>query len=124
MKEHELPDFNDLIKIADDIADAKRRLAFNKAIVDDRLAEITEDVLKNEVYWTRDKAPSMVQIRSTYYVRGRNEEERKWLMEHRLQISNDEAFIKNKEMIYNIQRDLIDVWRTHRADQRGAYFEG
>ncbi len=124
MKEIELPDFNDLIQMADDIADAKRRLAFNKAILDDRLAQITEAVLVKEQYWTKDKAPSMAQIKATYHIRGRDEDERKWLMEHRIQIANDEAFIKNKEMIYNIQRDLIDVWRTHRADQRGAFFEG
>ena len=120
--EVELPDFNDLIKIADEIAEAKRRLALNKALLEDRLAQITEDVLTNEVYWTKEKAPSIAQIDRTYLIRGRNDEERQWLIEHRLQISNDETFIKHKEMIYNVQRDLIDVWRTHRADQRGAFY--
>ena len=63
----------------------------------------------------------MAYIATTYHIKGRNEDEHKELMLLRIQIGNDEAFIKQKEMVYNVYRDMIDVWRTHQADKRGAY---
>jgi len=123
MTEIELPDFNDLMQIANDISEAKKRLVLNEAILEDRLAIITQDVSTNEVYFVKGKPASMRYIEVVYHKAGRNEEERKWLLEMRVQITRDEALIKYKEMEYNVYRDMIAVWRTDQANKRGAQWD-
>jgi len=123
MAEIELPDFDDLMQIAEDISAAKKRLVLNEAILEDRLAVITQDVSTNEDYFIKEKPASMRYIEVVYHKVGRNEDERKWLLEMRVQISGDEALVKYKEMEYNVYRDMIAVWRTDQANKRGANWD-
>ncbi len=123
MAEVELPDFNDLMALTVDVVNAKLRLTLNKAELDDRLSQITREVANNEFYFVKDKSPSMKYTEMVYHQSGRDEEERVWLLEKRVQIGNDEAVIKQKEMEYNISRDMINVWRTQQADRRGAQWD-
>ena len=39
-------------------------------------------------------------------------------------IANNEGELKRKELLFDVFRAMIDVWRTRSANKRGAYYEG
>jgi len=124
MGEVKLPDFDDLIGLAEEIGARKTRLLINKAKLEQEHALITEVVSSDSTYYVGGKPPSMAYIKSNYHVLGINTEGGNRIQELRNSIAEDEGSLKEKELLFDVYRDMIDVWRTESANKRGAFFEG
>ena len=119
-----LPDFDVMIKLTQDIGRLKTSISMYKALLDDLLARITYTVMTNEVYWINKKQPSMDFTKTTFHARGYDEETYAQLKRYRQQIGDDEGLLREKELLFQVYRDMIDVWRTESANKRGATWEG
>lgn len=124
MDEANLPDFDQLITLAEEIGVAKKRLLLNKVLLDREHASITQIVTSDVTYYVSSKPPSMAYIKSNYHVLGIDKESREDIEALQNQIAEDEGTLKEKELLFEVYRGMIDVWRTESANKRGSFFEG
>jgi uncharacterized protein YukE len=113
MTELKLPDFDEMLDMANDIGGLTRDISIAKSQLNSELAAITRIVIQDEKYWTGSKAPAMNYIISTYHADGYSEESRRRLEELRNNIAGMEGdleYAKNKFKIYSA---MIDVWKAN-----------
>lgn len=123
MTDRPLPDFDTMTVLAKEIGNLKRSLLIDKARLDQLIAQITEVVMADSTYWTGSKPPSMAYVEATYHIRGLNVEQFNSLSALRSAIADEEGSLKEKELTFQVYRDMIDVWRTESANKRGAYLD-
>lgn len=124
MVEVNLPDFDDLIALTSKIGKTKTRLLVNKATLEQEHALITELVSSDATYYIGSKPPSMAYIKSNFHVLGINKKSGERIKNLRLTIAEDEGSLRENELLFDVYRDMIDVWRTESANKRGSFFEG
>lgn len=120
----DLPDFDDLINLAKEIGDIKIELEIDKNRFELLLAEITEITSSDEQYFINGKAPSMAYTEANYHKLGYDEISKQRLNEVKERIARNTGLLKQKQLMMDIYRDMIDVWRTQSANERNATFEG
>jgi hypothetical protein len=123
MKKVELPDFDDMMKLAEAIGTKKTHLLLLESELDNILAEITEKVSHNNSYFINGKPPSMAYIKDTYHKLGLNDEQKKHLQKVRAEIASISGDLKADESLFKVYESIIGVWRTQSANERGAYLE-
>lgn len=119
-----LPDFDDLVSLAQEIGRIKTELMKHKSRLDELKAQITHTVTINSAYFVSGKVPSMSHIEALYNVIGYDEESRLKLFSLKESIACEEGLLREKELTFQVYRDMIDVWRTESANKRGSFFEG
>lgn len=124
MKEIELPDFDEMIRLTREIGILKSEILIDEARLDVLLAQITELVTTDDEYFINNRPPSMAHVKSHYHQLGVDEESKIKLVEVRKRIAENEGKLKEREMLFDVYRSMIDVWRTESANKRGSYYEG
>ncbi len=124
MNIEDLPDFDELANLTTEIGGLKTQIMLDKVALERLEAEITEKVTSLPQYHIGGKPPSMAYIKSHYHVLGCDEETAQELAEIKGILAENEGKLKEKELLFQVYRDMIDVWRTESANKRGAFFEG
>lgn len=124
MEEVKLPDFDDMIKITSEIGALKRVIALDKTQLNRLQAFITDMATNDTTYYVSDKPPSMAYIKANYHVLGLTTEQREELEGLHSRLAENEGRLRELEMVFDVYRAMIDVWRTESANLRGSYFEG
>ena len=124
MDEVKLPDFDDMIGITSEIGTLKRTVAVDKVQLSRLQAYITEMATTDPTYYVSDKPPSMAYIKANYHVLGLTTEQREELEVLHARLAENEGRLRELEMVFDVYRSMIDVWRTESANLRGSYFEG
>jgi len=119
-----LPDFDDMIMIAEKIGQLKTTIALDKAQLDRVTAAITDEASTNPICFVGDKPPSMAYIKSNYHVLGLDQITREELDALRTRLADSEGKLRELELVFDVYRAMIDVWRTESANQRNSFFEG
>jgi hypothetical protein len=123
MKKIELPDFDDMIKLASKIGNEKTQILLSEASLQMMLAMITQRVTTNPDYYLGGKIPSNAHIASTYHILGENDAQREELINLRVKIAKLTGELKEDEALFKIYQEMINVWRTQSANERGAYLD-
>lgn len=124
MNEVKLPDFDDMISITTEIGTLKRSIALDKTRLERLQAYITEMATKDETYFVSDKPPSMAFIKANYHVLGLTTDQGKELETLGMRLAENEGRLRELELLFDVYRAMIDVWRTESANMRGSFFEG
>ena len=124
MSVDKLPDFDELVTLTNEIGELKTQLLVDKTTLELLEAEIMERVTTLPEYFVNGKPPSVAYIKSRYFVLGCNDETFRELGEIKIAIATKEGLLREKELLFQVYRDMIDVWRTESANKRGAFFEG
>jgi hypothetical protein len=120
-KKVELPDFEDMMNLATKIGDAKKRLLVLETNLENLLAIITKRVTEKKDYWINNKPPSNVHIKDTYHILGCDEETRKALQTLRNEIAQAKGDMESDKLLFDVYKEMINVWRTQSANERGSY---
>lgn len=123
MKKVELPDFDDMIKLASEIGNKKTKIMLNESKLDTLRAVITDRVTKEKEYWIGDKPPSNAHITSTYHLLGINEATREELSKLLSETATLTGDLRADELLFRVYEEMIDVWRTQTASERKAYLD-
>lgn len=123
MKKIELPDFDDMIKLASEIGNKKTKIMLNESNLDLVQAEITDIVTKDEKYWVGGKPPSNAHITSTYHILGISEATKDILAKLKTEIAILTGDLRADELLFRVNEEMIDVWRTQSASERKAYLD-
>lgn len=119
-----LPDFDELIALTGEIGGLKTTLMVDKASLLRLEAEITERVTNLPQYHVGGKPASMAYIKSHYHILGCDKGTERELGKLKNTIAQNEGRLREKDLLFQVYRDMIDVWRTESANKRGAFFEG
>lgn len=123
MKKVELPDFDDMVTLASKMGNEKTQIMLSEATLDILLAEITNTVTTNPEYFVGGKSPSNAHISDTYHILGLNPKQKEDLMDLRIAIAKATGELKEDEALFKVYQEMINVWRTQSANERGAYLE-
>lgn len=123
MKKVELPDFDDMIKLASEIGQKKMNIMLLESKLELILAMITETVTKDEKYWVGGKPPSNAHIKDTYHILGVFPDDSKEIVSIKEQLAALTGDLKSDELLFKIDEEMIAVWRTQSANERGAYLD-
>jgi len=119
MKKVDLPDFDDMVALANDIGGLKTSLMLLEGTQEQLKADITETVTTDPTYWGSDKkSPSNAHIKDTFHVNGFDEGTRTKLENLRTAIATTTGELRTKENIFRIYESMIGVWRTQSANDR------
>lgn len=111
----ELPDFDEMVDMADRIGGLKREVAMFEASLDAKIAEVTRVVTMNKEYWhSTSKPPAMNYIKTVFHIEGHTEQAKKELDMLRSNIYDKQGTLKTLELKFQVYRSMIDVWK---ADQ-------
>lgn len=113
-----LPDFDDLITLSKEIGNLKKQIALDENALEILEAEITEETSTNEAYFVNGKPPSMSYTQANYLKIGYDERTRNELKRLKDNIAKNTGKLKEKEMLFGIYRNMIDIWRTESANER------
>lgn len=114
----ELPDFEEMYIMAQDIGKLTTNLALAEAELDSLIAEITQITSTDEKYFINEKPPSMAYTKDQYHILGIEEIPKELLDEKQKQIFNMEGELEEKKLLFRLYRDIIDVWKTEQFNQR------
>jgi hypothetical protein len=113
-----LPDFDDMDRMARIIADAKARLEDTKNKLDEYIAQCTQMALTNQDYWINNKPPSAAYCKTVISVVGNHKADAERIIELKNQIVEYQKLYQESKQILEHMRDRIEVWRTVQANGR------
>lgn len=116
LAENSIPDFEDMMNVAEKIRDTSLRKTKLELKIDDLVSKTVVKVTTDPAYFTNGKPPSMSFVNSTYLVTGINGDIMA-LRERLAELESELEYLKNKLYIY---REIIDVWRTMSANKRAS----
>lgn len=111
-----LPDFDDLIGIADKLSDILARKLMLENEIKSREAEIIKNVITNPVYFVGGKPPSMQFSETAYLHTGLNGE----LIEKRNEQAQLYAEAERLKLRLEIYKELFSTWRSVNASERAV----
>jgi hypothetical protein len=118
----QLPDFDDMDKLATAIATAKAMLEDAKNTLEEEQARCIQDALTRQEFWIDNKPPTMGYCTAVVAVRGNTEADYIKLSElKRVIIESTKTYQEAKALLDNM-KDRIAVWQTHSANMRKATF--
>jgi len=123
MKKVELPDFDDMTKLASEIGNKKTKILLLESRLDLILALITETVTKDKKYWVGDKPPSNAHIKDTYHILGIDPESSKEIIGIKEELAMLAGDLRADELLFSVDEQMIAVWRTQSANERKAYLD-
>jgi len=110
----QLPDFEDMIQLADKIRETKLKKLLKEIEIEGAVADIVKTTRTNQSYFENGKPPSMSFVESTYSFTGFNKELLPIREEH-AELSSD---LSHAEMLLRIYHEQVGVWRTVQASER------
>jgi len=113
-----LPDFDDMINLANEIGRLKTELMLKEAFLEQLRADITTHVMGNSEFWGGDKPPSNAHIKDTFHIKGYDNESRALLLSFVERIAELSGELKARENVFRVYQNMIDVWRTQSANAR------
>lgn len=116
MKEIDLPDFEDMYKLVLKIKDKTIAASIIEAEIDIRESEISKEVVHNEYYFIKGNPPSQAHIQRAFFPAGLEGE----LIPKRKELAKLKAEIEYLKMHLDLDKMLIEVWRTESANKRSA----
>lgn len=116
MSEFKLPDFDEMLDMANDIGGLTRDIAITKSQLDSELAAITRIVMQDEKYWVgqegKKKPPAMNYVTATFHREGYSEESKRRLEEFRNTVAGMEGDLEHSKKKFQIYAAMIDVWKA------------
>jgi hypothetical protein len=116
MEKIKLPDFDDLMNLAEEIGTLNRTVQVLKIEMECAEAEIVKTVMSGVEYYVNGKPPAFNFVDSTWKITGLNGE----LKPKKVELAELQSYLDTKKMKFNLMRDMIDVWRTISANERAS----
>ena len=112
----ELPDFDDLFKLAERISNLSREKAILEIQIKHEEAKITKEATTNEEYFVKGKPPSQAYIDNAWKYTGFDDSilvlrEELVILTSKLELLKTELYL---------WKDVMDIWRTESANERVA----
>lgn len=116
MGDFKLPDFDEMLDMANDIGGLARDIAISKNQLDSELAAITRIVTQDKEYWVgadgREKPAAFNFIQATFHKEGFNEESKLRLEDIRNNLAGMEGDLEYAKKKFQVYSAMIDVWKA------------
>lgn len=113
-----LPDFDDMDKVAKIVADAKARLEDAKNFLDAYISDCVKAAMISKDYWINGKPPTMSYVDRVIAIEGNTKEDKEILKNARQEIVNQIQRYQEARGLLDNMKDRIGVWQTTSANMR------
>ncbi len=121
--EYKLPDFDEMLEVADTVGKLTTDIGLLKAQLDNLLASVTFTIMNDEEYWRGNtKPPAMNYVIATFHRSGFDVESGEKLNLLRTEIANKTGEVGKLKMVFSVYRDLVDVWKAHQYSLRDSQY--
>ncbi len=120
MNEIKLPDFDDMLKLAEEIGSLSKNLVILKDERDVLLADVTIKVTTDPTFFKGDKPPAFNYIESTYHKIGYDDDTRHRLTRLFVEIATTTGELEKSKNLFQVMRDMISVWRAQQYNLKEA----
>lgn len=118
----ELPDFEEMLEISDEIGRLTTELAIMKEALKAHKAMIARVVIQNPEYWHTDKTPAWNYIEGVYHSEGFNDKSKEDLVGMIIKISELDGELERQKMRFRVMSDMIDVWKADQYNKNQANY--
>jgi len=108
----QLPDFEDMLFLAEKIGYLKGRELNLKNELNILMADITNTVTKDKNYFINGKPPSATHTKMTFHVVGYDDKTREELNNLNTQLADVIASLEKEMRTFQVYRDIIEVWKA------------
>lgn len=121
--EYKLPDFDEMLAIADAVGRLTTDIGLLKVQLDDLLAGITFTIMNDEEYWRGNtKPPAMNYVIATYHRSGFDVKSGEELNSLRTEIAKKTGEVGKLKMVFSVYRDMVDVWKANQYAIRDSQY--
>lgn len=118
MPKTSLPDFEDLMELAEEIGKLDTKISKLKNMLEHLKALITQQVTMDKKFFINDKPPSMSYITSHFHVLGTSPDVSETLLDIKEDLAKSTGELQAKKNQFVVMRDMIKVWQTESANER------
>jgi hypothetical protein len=115
-REVNLPDFDDMLRLGEQIKNLMLEKGNIEFQIKSREAEIYRITSTDQQYFTNGKPPSAAYVKSAYEYSGIQGE----LLEPRKRLAEIIAELEFNEIRFNVMKMQVDIFRTDSANKRSA----
>jgi hypothetical protein len=117
-----LPDFDDMVDLAEEIGALNKSLIQLKDERDVLLADITMKVTTDPEFLKGGKVPAYNFIEATYHKTGYDDETRHRLTRLFVEIATVTGQLERAKNLFQVMRDMVSVWRAQQYNLKEAEF--
>lgn len=111
-----VPDFDDMMKLADTIGDLQRKSLILDLQIKEGISIATNTVMTDQNYLLDGKRPSMELVKSTFHISGLKGE----LIPMRRELAETEAELERAKLKFQVYRDMVTMYVTDSANKRAS----
>ncbi len=121
--EYKLPDFDEMLEVADTVGKLTTDIGLLKAQLDNLLASVTFTIMNDEEYWRGStKPPAMNYVIATFHRSGFDAKSGEELNSLRTEIANKTGEVGKLKMVFSVYRDMVDVWKANQYAIRDSQY--
>jgi hypothetical protein len=121
-KEINLPDFDDMLKLAEEIGNLSKEVIELKDKRDILIADITMKVTTDKSFERGGKAPAYNFIEATYHKTGYDDETREKIQKILELIAKKTGELEKAKGLFQVMRDIISVWKAQQFNLRESEY--
>ena len=122
MSSIQLPDFDEMIALAEEIGSLNTELVLAKEERDFVQGEITKHVFADKELWVGGKQPSMEYIKSTFHHVGYDDNTKEQIVASVKKVAELLGKLEYKQNLFQVYRDIISVWRANQFNKKESEF--
>lgn len=121
MTEFKLPDFEEMLGIADDIGKLTVDLYLAKVALDQTEADIIRTVMTVKEYWGESaKPPAFNYVEATFKAIGYNDITAEALRQDKFRVAEISGALEGMKLRFQTMKEMVDVWKTQQFNVKGA----
>jgi len=121
MTDFKLPDFEEMLGIADDIGKFTVDLYLAKVALDQTEASIIRTVMNNKTYWGESaKPPAFNYVEATFKAIGYDDVTAEALRQDKFRVAEISGALEGMKLRFQTMKEMVDVWKTQQFNIKGA----
>lgn len=121
MTEFRLPDFEEMLGLADDIGKLTVDLYLARVSLDQTEAAIIKTVMTCKDYWgDSPKPPAFNYVEATFKAIGYDDITAEALRQDKFRVAEISGALEGMKLKFQTMKEMVDVWKTQQFNIKGA----
>lgn len=121
MTDFKLPDFEEMLSLADDIGKLTVDLYLARVSLDQTEAGIIRTVMNTKDYWGEStKPPAFNYVEATFKSIGYDDITSEMLRQDKFRVAEISGALEGMKLKFQTMKEMVDVWKTQQFNIKGA----
>lgn len=121
MTDFRLPDFEEMLGLAEGIGKLTVDLYLAKVALDQTEADIIRRVMTDKEYWGESaKPPAFNYVEATFKAIGYDDITAEALRQDKIRVAETSGALEGMKLKFQTMKEMVDVWKTQQFNLKGA----